>query len=1025
MKNSLLASILHIRSSLNLQKILQTTVEEVCELFTVQRAIIYRFDLDGNRQAIVESVKKSFPSILYEDLSFIATDLASCQQHQVAVFTNINTDERDEIKRNFLVLFQTQSLMKIPIYFDKTIWGKLELHDCLSPRNWSEQEIEDLRHLSEHLESAIEQAIRVEQLEKSHQKLALQVEQKKLKSRNCQELETLLAKDQEDLQIFPEQADNESWDSSINNLKKSQERLQLALEGSGDGLWDWNIATGEVYLSSRWLRMLGYDENGLPDNVESWINLIHPYDKFWVLDILDQHLQNNSIPYHFDYRLLAKSGEYVWISNFGKVVQWDEIGRPLRMAGIHRDIRDRKQIEEALIKREALLLDAQEVAQIGNWEFDCITQKVTWTQQMYKILDCDPLFGEPSYPENLNLFVPEDGEILHQAIEKALKTGKSYQLTLRHLVPDGSLRYIKVIGQIEFNFSAQASRLYGTAQDVTRQILAEQALQHQLNKALLLQKLTDKIRQKLNSNEIFQTAAEEIGKVFQVNRCLLHTIAIAPYAFPFAQLSFVAEYLKGNYPSVLSTQIPVENNPHLDKLTSQEKAIASNNVYQETDLQNAIHICHELELKSMLAVGTFYQGKLNGLIAIHQCDRFRCWTEDEIELIESVAAQVGIAIAQSQLLEQEKHRLTQLEHKNQELILANQEAETANKAKSEFLANMSHEIRTPLNAVLGFSYLLEDIVTDPEGLEYLEAISSSGKNLLTLINDVLDLSRIEAGKMTLQFETVNLRKLIESIEQMFVYTAKKKQLKLAFNIEENVPYNIKIDGIRLRQNLVNLIGNALKFTEVGGVQVTISSYSSKSNQPDQIGLKIAIKDTGIGIAPSSQKKIFEAFTQHDGQSTRKYGGTGLGLSITERLTKMMGGRIELESKVDQGSTFALYFNDVSICPLELNNSPNLIIDEVRKNEIINLSPFQKTELLAKLSDENITHFFKLQKTLAIADLENFVSCLFKLGEDYQCSLILDYANILEKQLNNYDWTNIPTTIESFKLIKETLTNNIK
>jgi signal transduction histidine kinase len=497
-------------------------------------------------------------------------------------------------------------------------------------------------------------------------------------------------------------------------------------------------------------------------------------------------------------------------------------------------------------------------------------------------------------------------------MENAIATGESYETILRHPVPSGEVRYVKAIGQMEFNADGQPSRLYGTVQNVTRQVLAEQALEHQLNKALLLQKLTDKIRHNLNYGEIFQTAVEEIGKVFQVNRCLLYTTVINSHRFVLTQLDLVAEYLNGEYPSILSVEIPLEDNTYLQTVACQEVAIASDDVYQDPLLEASKEVCQVLELKSMLAVGTFYQGELNGMIRLHQCDEYRYWTADEIELIEAVAAQVGIAIAQSQLLEQEKQRLKELEKTNQELILAKQEAETANRAKSEFLANMSHEIRTPLNAVLGFSYLLEDLVEDEEGKEYLEAISSSGKNLLGLINDVLDLSRIESGKMIIQLEEVNLQALLESVKQTFIYSAKEKQLELIFKIEENVPPLIEMDGIRLRQILLNLVGNALKFTEVGQVAVHISVYPAQSQELNQTGLKIAIADTGIGIAPSSQSKIFEAFTQHDGQSTRKYGGTGLGLSITQRLTQMMGGRIELESQVDQGSTFTLYFGDVNI-----------------------------------------------------------------------------------------------------------------
>ena len=189
-------------------------------------------------------------------------------------------------------------------------------------------------------------------------------------------------------------------------------------------------------------------------------------------------------------------------------------------------------------------------------------------------------------------------------------------------------------------------------------------------------------------------------------------------------------------------------------------------------------------------------------------------------------------------------------------------------------------------------------------------------------NSLALLNLLYCNFSSLQLDDTSAQALLESVKQTFIYSAKEKQLELIFKIEENVPPLIEMDGIRLRQVLLNLVGNALKFTEVGQVAVHISAYPAESQAVNKTGLKIAIADTGIGIAPSSQSKIFEAFTQHDGQSTRKYGGTGLGLSITQRLTQMMGGRIELESQVNQGSTFTLYFGDVNICSLEFINPLN-------------------------------------------------------------------------------------------------------
>ncbi len=1006
---SLLETIRRIRSSLDLQTVLQISVGEIRQVFTAQRAIIYRCDHESKGQVVAESILGRIPSLLHTVISLSKSQLAWYQSQPFHFLTDL--DKKQENCQNlknwvFSNQFPIKTLIIIPLFIENNFWCILEIHHLLDSIPYSSSIVDTLQALIPHLAAAVEQSLKVSALHQSHRVLTSNIHQK---AQELQQLQTIEA-----------------------SLRKSQEHLALALEGSGDGLWDWNIATGEMYYNQGWLGILGYEAQEIPTTVKAWLNLIHPDDLPWVWERLHQHLQNSQVSYHFDYRLLAKSGEYIWISNFGKVVQWDKRGNPLRMAGTHRDIRHRKRIEEALRKREALLVEAQEVAQIGNWEYDVKTQKIVWTQQLYKILDRDPVLGEPNYQENLELYHPEDRMTLDIAVKQAVREGKPYQLTLRHLTPDGSLRYIKGIGQVECNEKNEPIRLYGTAQDVTSQVLAEQALQYQLNKALLLQTLNDKIRQSLNYDEIFQTAAEEIGRAFQVNRCLLHTITTAPQRVDFAKVPFIAEYLSGDYPSVSSVPIPVKDNPHLERLTSQEKAIASPNVYEEATLAGGEELLRAIQVKSMLAVGTFYQGELNGLLVLHQCDRYRDWTTEEIELIEAVAAQVGIAIAQSQLLEQEKQRLKELEQKNQDLLLAKQEAEAANKAKSEFLANMSHEIRTPLNAILGFSYLLEDMVSDGEGKEYLAAISASGQNLLTLINDILDLSRIEAGKLVLQPEAVDLTELVASLEQMFTYQASQKQLDLIFEIAEDIPRLIEVDGVRLRQILVNLIGNALKFTDMGQIKVRLDCCPSLSATSHTVGLKITVSDTGIGIEPSSQNKVFEAFTQRDGQDNRKYGGTGLGLSISQRLTEMMGGRIELESRVNQGSTFTLYFPDVS--PLQPDQSDTLsptqqeivISSQPSSEEMLfpaqTLSVEQRHELAAKLADESVTHFSHLQQTLTISEIETFVSCLRDLGQDYQYQPLLDYTHRLQQQLDCYDWKNIPKTVESFKIMKDSLTD---
>lgn len=304
-------------------------------------------------------------------------------------------------------------------------------------------------------------------------------------------------------------------------------------------------------------------------------------------------------------------------------------------------------------------------------------------------------------------------------------------------------------------------------------------------------------------------------------------------------------------------------------------------------------------IKSIILVPIFVDEKYWGFIGFDECKTNRIWSQNEESLLITMAASLGSVIKKNNIQEE-------LENKNRELDIAVIKAESAVKAKSEFLALMSHEIRTPMNGVIGMTGLLLDTPLTDEQKEYCETIRLSGDQLLVIINDILDFSKIESDKLDLENQLFDLRDCIEDSLDLLASKSAEKGLDLAYLIENNTPVAINGDVTRLRQILTNLVSNAVKFTEEGEVFITASANQMHD---DVYEIKFAVKDTGIGIPKDKMNKLFKSFSQIDSSTTRTHGGTGLGLAISKRLSEMMGGKMWVESEINQGATF--YFTIIA------------------------------------------------------------------------------------------------------------------
>lgn len=745
-------------------------------------------------------------------------------------------------------------------------------------------------------------------------------------------------------------------------LQNLSDRLSLAVTSGGIGIWDWDILNNLVLWDDRMYELYGLKRSDFANVYEAWLHAVHPDDRVEA-ELISLQARRGEREYNPEFRVIHADGSIHYIQAHA-LIQRDLLGEPLRMIGINFDVTERRQTEERLRASEAALLEAQRVAHIGNWEFDVNTQTIHWSEELFHMFGMSPNQPVPSYADCMESVHPADRPILSQLVEQALLHGTPYQLDYRIVLADGSLRYHEGRGEAIRNAHGQVVKLFGTALDISQRKQIELLLQQQLEKEQLLVSILKRIRDSLDLHAILKVTVEEVRQTIQADRILVYRLN------DDGSGQVVAESMTAPWQPLLNLCFSAETLPAdcFDRyIQGGIYRIEDCEQTEMADCARAFMVNLQIRAKLVVPIVQEHQ-RVWGLLIAHECSRPRHWENWEITLMQQLAGQLGIAIQQSDLyqqlhaeLEERQRTEADLQTTNEQLHILNMELARATRLKDEFLANMSHELRTPLNAILGMSEILQELILGELNSQQQKAIATiedSGRHLLDLINDILDLAKIEAGKLELCIETHAVQSLCLSSLGLVKQMAYHKQIQLNSQIAPDLG-EIQVDERRLKQVLINLLSNAIKFTPSGGsVALEVWSQPAISQTGTQPLIYFCISDTGIGIAPENLPKLFQSFVQIDSKLNRQYDGTGLGLALVKRIVELHGGRVEVESTLNQGSRFTviLPYEPTPISspslPTATDRSPLQVVSPTRQDR----SDTQPLILLAEDNQANVESY---------------------------------------------------------------------
>jgi len=746
-------------------------------------------------------------------------------------------------------------------------------------------------------------------------------------------------------------------------LAESEERFSLAVRGAGAGIWDLDPKTRKGWLSGRFKSMLGYSEDDQDASFTDWSLLVHPDDRHIVEAALQDHL-DKGVPFNVVCRMQRKSGGYRWFRISGQAL-WDQNGRAYRMAGSLVDITEGKtaqdelhklslatehspasvvitnrkgtieyvnatfcevtgySAEEAIGQNPRILKSGNLPASFYKELWDTILSGKTWKGDFINRKKNGEEYWESA---SISPIKNDDGKISHfVAVKQDITERKLQEQRFQELInaaPDAMV-IVDERGEITL-VNSQTERLFGydrqelLGKKVEILVPEDKRAAHPANRKRYME--TPSVR--AIGGDLGLEAQAKDGSRIPVD-ISLSPIKTADGMLVVASIRDVTERKKAEDAIKNSEQRLAQI---IDFLPDPTWVI--NNEGKVVTWNRALEKLLAIKAEDMVGKGNYeYALPFYGERRPVLIDLVKDWDADFEEKYISVKKVGSNLISESfhpalgkggMFLQgtagllynsegnvtgaiESLRDITDPKRMEAELIQAKQAADEANKAKGDFLANMSHEIRTPMNAVIGMTHLALKTDLTQKQRDYLTKIQSSANSLLGIINDILDFSKIEAGKLDIEAVDFNLDDVLDNLANLVTVKAQEKEnLEVLFDAAPDVPRNLIGDPLRLGQVLLNLANNAVKFTETGEIVVSIEMASLQS---DQVTLKFAVSDTGIGLTKEQAGRLFQSFTQADTSTTRKYGGTGLGLAISKKLVGMMGGEIWVESEYGRGTTF--------------------------------------------------------------------------------------------------------------------------